>query len=120
MNAGVYEILNVVSGKRYIGSSVDLRKRFRVHRLALNRGAHHSAFLQRAIAGCRVEYRIYLQTRNARKTTRKVNWEHQFARLCSVERASIQNRLRLAWQPKYQRETAFRGSSQSNKPVACW
>jgi len=49
MNAsGIYEILNLVNGKRYIGSAVYLRRRWGVHRRALRKGSHHSRALQRA------------------------------------------------------------------------
>jgi group I intron endonuclease len=46
--AGVYEIANTVNGRRYIGSSVNLEKRFGDHRRQLKDGHHHSRFLQRA------------------------------------------------------------------------
>lgn len=45
---GVYEILNTVNGKRYIGSSVDFAPRWRLHRRQLREGGHHSVALQRA------------------------------------------------------------------------
>lgn len=34
---GIYEILNKITGKRYIGQSVDIKRRFRDHRCALTR-----------------------------------------------------------------------------------
>lgn len=46
--SGVYEIVNTVNGKRYIGSAVQFKKRFAQHRQALARGDHHSIHLQRA------------------------------------------------------------------------
>lgn len=48
MNSGIYEILNSVNGKRYIGSAVSIANRFSVHRGALDRGRHHSRYLQSA------------------------------------------------------------------------
>lgn len=48
MNTGVYEILNTVNGKRYVGSAVLFRTRFAVHRHELRRGEHHSKKLQNA------------------------------------------------------------------------
>ena len=45
---GVYKIQNTVNGKRYIGSAVSLKKRWRAHRWWLRRGEHHSRSLQRA------------------------------------------------------------------------
>lgn len=45
---GIYAIINTVSGKRYIGSTVNIRKRWEIHRLQLSRGTHHCQHLQRA------------------------------------------------------------------------
>lgn len=44
----VYSILCVHTGKRYVGSSVNTRKRLSRHRQDLNDGKHHSPHLQRA------------------------------------------------------------------------
>lgn len=46
--SGIYEIRNVVNGKRYVGSAVDFGNRWRQHAQSLNRGDHHSRALQRA------------------------------------------------------------------------
>lgn len=46
---GVYSITNLVTGKRYIGStSQNFKKRWRLHRSELRRGKHHSPRLQNA------------------------------------------------------------------------
>lgn len=45
---GIYEILNTVNGKRYIGSSVNIVQRWHLHRSHLSQGVHHSVVLQRA------------------------------------------------------------------------
>jgi hypothetical protein len=50
LNSGVYQIVNRVSGKRYIGSATNLMSRFAVHRSMLSRGRHHSRHLQNAWA----------------------------------------------------------------------
>lgn len=47
-NTGIYEIRNLVNGKRYIGSAVRFCNRWRVHAQSLLRGDHHSIALQRA------------------------------------------------------------------------
>lgn len=44
--SGIYEILNTVTGKRYVGSAVNVRRRFAEHRKGLRSGNHHSAKLQ--------------------------------------------------------------------------
>lgn len=46
--SGIYEIVNLVNGKRYVGSAVDLTQRWREHRSGLTRGKHHSRHLQAA------------------------------------------------------------------------
>jgi len=46
--SGVYEIRNIVNGHRYIGSSVNIYKRWREHEKSLLNNKHHSIYLQRA------------------------------------------------------------------------
>jgi group I intron endonuclease len=46
--SGVYQILCVPTGKAYVGSAVNLAKRWQEHRWMLRRGQHHSQYLQRA------------------------------------------------------------------------
>lgn len=46
MTSGVYEIVNLVTGKRYVGSAVNFEKRWSIHRCRLSKGQHHSAHLQ--------------------------------------------------------------------------
>ncbi len=47
MDSGIYSITSP-SGKRYIGSSSDIPRRWRTHRRELRDGAHHCEALQRA------------------------------------------------------------------------
>lgn len=44
--SGIYEIVNLVNGKRYVGSAQCFQKRWNLHRLHLRRGTHHSRHLQ--------------------------------------------------------------------------
>ena len=46
--SGIYEIVNLVNGKRYVGSSIDVRRRWAQHRAHLQAGTHHCPPLQRA------------------------------------------------------------------------
>ena len=48
MNSGVYKILNIKTGKVYIGSSNSVKKRWKFHLFHLHRRTHHSILLQRA------------------------------------------------------------------------
>lgn len=45
---GIYSILNRKTGKRYVGSSIDIGKRWYDHRLELRNGTHGNAILQRS------------------------------------------------------------------------
>lgn len=49
-SAGIYRIRNVLSGKCYIGSAVNIHQRWLEHRSMLSRGVHHSPHLQRSWA----------------------------------------------------------------------
>lgn len=45
---GIYCIKNKANGKKYIGSSQNIKTRIRDHLISLNNGSHHSITLQRA------------------------------------------------------------------------
>jgi len=45
---GIYEIMNVVDGKKYIGSSKNVENRFKQHKGKLNRNVHNNVHLQNA------------------------------------------------------------------------
>lgn len=49
MKSGVYAIINNTSGDCYVGSSSNIKRRFKAHIRALNRGTHHSWELQRVV-----------------------------------------------------------------------
>ena len=44
---GIYEIYNIKTGKRYIGSSKDVKQRWNSHLSGLRSGAHHNYYLQK-------------------------------------------------------------------------
>ena len=46
--SGIYEIRNIINGKRYIGSSVDVNFRLKYHKCLLNKNRHFSKHLQSA------------------------------------------------------------------------
>jgi len=48
VQAGVYKIINKVNGRFYIGSAVNIKKRWRYHIQDLNKGKHGNGYLQRA------------------------------------------------------------------------
>lgn len=47
-DSGIYAITHVVNGKQYIGSAVNIERRWKDHRRHLDKGVHHSSHLQRA------------------------------------------------------------------------
>jgi len=44
--SGIYKITNMINGKCYIGSAINIKKRWEQHRRQLNNGKHHSVYLQ--------------------------------------------------------------------------
>lgn len=46
--SGIYRIVHRDSWRAYVGSAVNIRRRWNVHRQVLRRGTHHSSKLQRA------------------------------------------------------------------------
>ncbi|MDD4156596.1 MAG: GIY-YIG nuclease family protein [Candidatus Cloacimonetes bacterium] len=45
---GVYQIINLINDKTYIGSSIDVKNRWREHKTDLEKNRHHSIYLQRS------------------------------------------------------------------------
>ena len=48
MKSGVYKVVNISNGKTYVGSAIDIDRRWRRHKNDLLKGVHHNALLQRA------------------------------------------------------------------------
>lgn len=48
MNCGIYKIEHVATGRVYVGSAINIRRRWHIHRHQLKKGTHHSGKLQRA------------------------------------------------------------------------
>lgn len=46
--SGIYRIANKINGKQYIGSSVNIEKRWKCHCSLLHKNKHHSPYLQNA------------------------------------------------------------------------
>ena len=44
----LYQILNKVDGKFYLGTTCDIDRRWKEHKRSLSQGTHHSIYLQRA------------------------------------------------------------------------
>ena len=50
MQSGIYQIVNTVNGRIYVGSAIDLQRRWNEHRYRLRKGNHHSRYMQRSWA----------------------------------------------------------------------
>jgi len=48
MISGIYAINNIINGHKYIGSSINIKERWRLHILRLKNNIHHNIHLQRA------------------------------------------------------------------------
>ena len=53
---GIYMITNTIDNKRYIGKSIDLKRRLRKHKYYLANETHHNIHLQRAYNKYGLEY----------------------------------------------------------------
>jgi len=48
IECGVYKIINITNNKLYVGSSVNLKNRKKIHFLDLKKGNHHNNYLQKS------------------------------------------------------------------------
>lgn len=75
MKSGIYSLINRENGKRYIGRSVDVKKRKNEHFGALKRGRHPNVHLQRAWNnGARFDFETIEQCSAADLNEREIYW----------------------------------------------
>jgi group I intron endonuclease len=77
MTSGVYQILNTVNGKCYVGSSATIEQRWRTHRWGLETGRHHSRRLSRAVAKYGLpafEFKVLEECDPSDNVTRELFW----------------------------------------------
>lgn len=78
---GVYAIINIVTGKMYIGGTVDLRKRLLKHFDFLEKGKHHSSHLQASWAkhgACAFDCNVLELTDRTTLREREQHWMDLF------------------------------------------
>lgn len=80
MNCGVYKILCVKNKKFYIGGSVNIKRRWKEHKLMLNKNIHHTKHLQNAwnkYGESAFEFTIIEHTTEDQVESREKDWiEH--------------------------------------------
>lgn len=45
---GIYKIENIINGKCYIGQSINIKRRWEIHRSELKNNTHYNQYLQKA------------------------------------------------------------------------
>lgn len=108
--SGIYKITNKVNNKSYIGSSNNIKRRWKQHINLLNKGEHHSIKLQRAwnkygqdnfkfeiLEECDVEkllyleqfyidkYKAYFEGYNSKEKTRDIYTEEDYKKDSEIE-----------------------------------
>ena len=134
--SGVYRIRNLANNKFYIGSTNDLYKRFIQHKIQLERGEHHSIYLQRAfnkygtsqfimeiLLLCKQEYLLYYEQQliyelapnynmNKKATSnRGYKWSMESRQRASIAQLGNQNALghRLSEEQKQSMSASRKG-----------
>ena len=81
MSTGIYIIANKLTGKCYVGSSVDIVRRWKRHDYELRSGKHHSQKLQRSYAKCGESAFYYSVVEFCEKSDLTVREQHWIDRL---------------------------------------
>ena len=86
MTSGVYQILNTVNGKCYVGSSARIEQRWRTHKWGLETGKHHSKRLARAVAKYGLpafEFRVLEECAPSENVERELAWTDKLGSIVS-------------------------------------
>lgn len=79
MASGIYALVNKETGKRYIGQSIDLRKRKATHFWELKKGRHKNTHLQRAWdKGARFDFIVIEECAPGKCNEREKYWINYF------------------------------------------
>lgn len=79
---GIYEIVNTANGKKYIGSSVHIKKRWYEHRYSLRKGEHGNSHLQAAwdrYGSKSFVFRVIEEVDNPEALIQREQWWHDEA-----------------------------------------
>lgn len=98
--SGIYMILNIVNGKFYIGSSVNVNKRLLHHKNSLNKNKHHSILLQRAF-----------------NKYGKENFIFQLVEECKIEECLKREQIWLDFHQVYNPELGYNISNNTANPA---
>jgi group I intron endonuclease len=85
LNSGVYCIKNKVNGKVYVGSSVNVRRRWQRHTEDLVAGKHHSRYLQRAWSKYGVNNFEFLMLEGCVQSQLLIREDYWISSFCSAD-----------------------------------
>lgn len=110
---GVYGILNIVTGAIYVGSSVQMRKRWQVHRRQLARGEHDNTPMQRSWVKHGEENFVFYVV--ARGIPEEILWdlETDFIPACPEERYNLMLTATAGRGPRLSSETRAKISASN-------
>lgn len=136
MACGIYEIVNTINQKRYIGSSKNIAKRWRRHREDLRKDIHHSTPLARAVDKYGMEAFEFRQIIECRATDLLFYeqcmldaFKHEYNAspkayavvLSSEARAKLTEKVRAAWTPARRKAQARKARREAHaRRVAGW
>lgn len=78
MSSGIYQLLNLVNNKRYVGSAVNLKRRNKQHFSDLRKGKHHCIHLQNAFEKYGEENFIFEVLEIVEDKNNLLQWEQWF------------------------------------------
>jgi len=73
--SGIYRVLNKINGKMYIGSAVNIKKRWAQHRRDLRGNKHHSQYLQNSWAKYGEENFVFEVILDVEDKNNLIKWE---------------------------------------------
>jgi group I intron endonuclease len=90
MKSGIYKILNKANGKFYIGSAIDIKRRWRQHRHELRLDKHKNEYFQNA-------WNKYLE----------ISFEFSILELSEIDKLEICEQFWLDWFKPYDRTIGY-------------
>ena len=123
MKSGIYQILNTVNGKRYIGSSVRITGRFYIHKCKLKQNYHTNKKLQNAYNKYGKESFVYSVLEFC-KENHLIEKEQKYLNFFGMD--NLYNLLPFAYSPRGYKQTeefkiarrAFRHTDEAKQRIS--